>query len=113
MQQTKIILIRSMEFEGEAEEELEEEEAPNQPDVVVIPIAQQFEQLGISLHSIAGASSPKTMRLVGKIGTCLVIVLIDTSSIHSFIDMNVARKAKLPMEEGHLAVQVVNGDTLP
>ena len=53
------------------------------------------------------------MRLVRKIGTCSVIVLIDTGSTHSFIDVNVARKAKLPVEEGHLVVRVANGDTLP
>jgi hypothetical protein len=53
------------------------------------------------------------MRLVGKIRICSVIVLIDTGSTHSFIDVNVARRAKLPVEEGQLAVQVANRDTLP
>ncbi|KAA8549923.1 hypothetical protein F0562_001607 [Nyssa sinensis] len=109
----KLYLLEGMEFEGEGEEELEEEKTFKQPDTEIIPAVQQAEMLGISLHAIAGAPSPKTMRLVGKIGTCSVIVLIDTGSTHSFIDVNVARRAKLPMEEGHLAVQVANGDTLP
>jgi predicted aspartyl protease len=39
-----------------------------------------------------------------EIETCSVIVLIDTGSTHSFIDVNMARKAKLLVEEGHLAV---------
>jgi len=60
--------------------------------------------LGISLHAIAGAPCPKTMRLVEKIGTCSIIVLINTGNTYSFIDVNVARKAKLPIEEGHFAV---------
>ena len=69
--------------------------------------------MGISLHTIVGAPSPKTTRLVRKLGECSVIVLIDTGSTHGFIDVNVARRAKLPVEEGHLAVQVSNRDTLP
>lgn len=101
-----------MEFDVEGKEDLEEEETFNQHDIETIPTVQQAELLGISLHAIAGALSPKTMRLVGKIGTCSVIVLIDTGSICSFINVNVPRRAKLPMEEGHLAVQVANGDTL-
>jgi len=48
-----------------------------------------------------------------EIETCSVIVLIDTGSTHSFIDVNVAKRAKLPVEEGQLVVQVANGDTLP
>ncbi|KAG7990589.1 hypothetical protein I3843_02G032300, partial [Carya illinoinensis] len=100
----KLYLLEGMKFKEEEGEELEEEEACDKPNLVVLPVVQEAELLGISLHAIAGAPSPKTMTLDGKIGTCLVIVLIDTGSIHSFIDANVARRAKLPVEEGHLAV---------
>ncbi|KAA8515066.1 hypothetical protein F0562_018147 [Nyssa sinensis] len=113
LRKPKLYLLEGMEFEGEGEEELEEEETFQQPDTETIPVVQQAEMLGVSLHAIVGAPSPKTMRLVGKIGTCSVIVLIDIDSTHSFIDVNVARRAKLPVKEGHLAVQVANGDTLP
>jgi len=104
MQQTQLYLLEGMEFKEEGEEELEEKETFNQSDTETIPAIQQADLLGISLHAIAGAPSPKTMRLVGKIRTYSIIVLINTSSTHSFIDVNVARKAKLPVEEGHLAV---------
>ncbi|KAA8531351.1 hypothetical protein F0562_006060 [Nyssa sinensis] len=58
-----------MEFKEEEEEEvMAEEEVADQPNSVVLPVVQQAELLGISLHAIAGAPSPKTMRLVGKIG---------------------------------------------
>ncbi|KAL9362392.1 hypothetical protein Peur_045177 [Populus x canadensis] len=93
-----------MEFKEVGEEELEEKETFNQPDIETIPAIHQADLLGISLHAIAGAPCPKTMRLVGKISTCSIIVLISTGSTYSFIDVNVARKAKLPVEEGHLAV---------
>jgi len=62
------------------EEELEEKETFNQPDIETIPAIHQADLLGISLHAIAGAPCPKTMRLVGKISTCSIIVLISTGS---------------------------------
>ncbi|KAG7969461.1 hypothetical protein I3843_07G032400 [Carya illinoinensis] len=92
-------------LKGEKEEEFKEEKTLNQLNTMALPTTQQAELLGISLHAIARASSPKTLRLVGKIGTCLVIVLIDIGSTHSFIDVNVVRRAKLPVGEGHLAIQ--------
>ncbi|KAG2695854.1 hypothetical protein I3760_07G031900 [Carya illinoinensis] len=108
----KLYLLERMEFEGGKRREFKEEETLNQLNTVALPTTQQAELLGISLHAIARAPSPKTLRLVGKIGTCLVIVLIDIGSTHSFIDVNVVRRAKLPVGEGHLAVQVSDGDTL-
>lgn len=72
----------------------------------------QAELLGISLHAIAGAPSPKTMRIIGKIGNSTVIVLIDTGSTHSFVDVKVARREKMQVVGSKMAVQVANGDTL-
>ena len=109
----KLYLLEGMEFEREGEEKLEEEEVLNPHDTKAMHAIQQIELLGISLHAIAGAPYPKTMRLVGKIGTSSVIGLNDNGSTHSFIDVNVAKKAKLPVEEGHLVVQVANRYTLP
>ncbi|KAL9399299.1 hypothetical protein Peur_008260 [Populus x canadensis] len=93
-----------MEFKEEGEEELEEKETFNQPNTETILAIQQADLLGISLHAIAGAPSPKIVRLVGKIGTCSIIVLINIGNTHCFIDVNVVRKEKLLVEEGHLAV---------
>jgi predicted aspartyl protease len=55
--------------------------------------------LEISLHAIVGAPAPKTMRLIGSINHLEVVILIDTGSTHSFLDPNVAKKAKLPVHE--------------
>lgn len=52
------------------------------------------------------------MRLVGKVNQQSIIVLIDTSSTHNFMDINVIRRAKLPIKESNLTVKVANGDTL-
>jgi len=52
--------------------------------------------------------------LIGYINTLEVVILIDTRSNHSFLDPNVAKKAKLPAHEGSmLSVKVANGDSVP
>ena len=104
----RLYLLEGMEFEEE--EELKEDEVINQ--IGAVPEGSQAELLRISLHAIAGAPSPRTMRLVGTIGKHAVIILIDTGSTHNFVDRSVAKKIKLPVEESNLAVQVANGDTL-
>jgi hypothetical protein len=72
------------------------------------------ELLEISLHEIVGALAPKTMRLVGSINNQAVVVLIDTGSTHSFLNPNVARRAKLPIHETRkLTLKVANGDFIP
>ncbi|XP_041001674.1 uncharacterized protein LOC121247377 [Juglans microcarpa x Juglans regia] len=109
----KLYLLEGLELGVEDYEEEEREETCHQGDMGVVSIAQQAELLVISLYAIVGVPSLKTMRLVGKIGKNLVIVLIDTGSTHSFIDVNVVRKIRLPVEESHLAVQVANGATFP
>ncbi|KAA8530950.1 hypothetical protein F0562_005683 [Nyssa sinensis] len=59
----KLYLLEGLEWKVEAYEEKEEEETLNQTDIMVVQITQQAELLGISLHAIVGAPSPKTMRL--------------------------------------------------
>jgi hypothetical protein len=56
---------------------------------------------------------PRTMRLVGRIRSIEVIILIDTGSTHSFADPNVARKAQLSADKmGQLTVMVADEATL-
>jgi hypothetical protein len=103
-------LLEGVELEGPEEirvEEVvqeEETEAENQED----------ELLSISLHALAGAVAPRTMRVRGKIGEQQVVILIDTGSTHSFVDQNLAKKMKISTEErSKLTVMVANGETIP
>jgi hypothetical protein len=74
---------------------------------------EEGELLGISLYALAGTPMPRTMRLVGRIRSLEVIILIDTGSTHSFVDPNVARKAQLSADKmGQLTVMVADGATL-
>jgi hypothetical protein len=71
------------------------------------------ELLGISLHALTGAPTCRTLRLMGKIGSQEVVVLIDIESTHNFVDPNVARNAHLLADgKGQLTIMVVNGATL-
>lgn len=66
----------------------------------------------ISLNAIARESAPKSMWLDRSINNQVVVVLIDTGSTHSFLDPNVARRAKLPVHEtSRLTFKVANGDS--
>lgn len=53
------------------------------------------------------------MKIVEKINLQPVIIFVDMGSTHSFIHINLARRAKLPVEISQLAVQVANGERLP
>ena len=67
----KLYLLEGMEFKEEGEEEIF-----NQPDTENILAFQQADLLGISLHAIARAPSPKTMRLVGKLRHVQLLFLL-------------------------------------
>ncbi len=69
-------------------EEVEpEEESEGEP--------QGAELLGISMHALAGALAPRTMRLMGRILGQQVVILIETGSTHSFVDQNLAKRLQL------------------
>ena len=63
-------------------EEPEEEEEDNQHDNVP-------EETVISFHTLAGISSPQTLKIRGFIKHCPVVVLIDSGSTHNFIHQRV------------------------
>ncbi|KAG2678939.1 hypothetical protein I3760_11G027300 [Carya illinoinensis] len=104
-------------LEGMKIEEIEDEEIDESLAVISTEEAKEEEEekgklLGISLHAIASANAPKTMRIAGVINKISVISLINIGSTHSFIDPNVARKAKLPVENTNQSVKLVDGSTL-
>lgn len=67
----------------------------------------------ISLHAIAGALSPRTMRLSGLAHGCSVVILVDTGSTHNFLDPLIAKKAGLKIGNDQLIeVRVANGDRM-
>lgn len=107
----KLFLIE--EVEGE---DLEETENPKQVGIVEEK-DEELHTLGetlileISLHALKGSSNPRTMRVKGKVAGQWVVTLVDSGSIHNFLDSYVARRAKLPIGgEERVKVRIANGD---
>ena len=59
----------------------------------------RLKKVGLSLKSMVGLTSPKTMKLQGEIGSQQVVVLIDNGATHNFISSDLVRKLTIPMEE--------------
>jgi hypothetical protein len=82
-------------------------------DRVVKPIIQEVLKPKLSLHAISNSIASKTMRLIGLIHNQQVVILIDSSSTHNFIDSEAFPKLSLcdilPLQ---LRVRVANGNTI-
>ncbi|KAJ0036051.1 hypothetical protein Pint_24659 [Pistacia integerrima] len=67
----------------------------------------------ISIHAMAGAHTPQTMRVTGLLYNKPMSVLIDTGSTHNFLDPQIAKKTGLQVDNAaKFNVMVANGDTL-
>ncbi|KAL8115464.1 hypothetical protein AgCh_022091 [Apium graveolens] len=67
----------------------------------------------ISLNTIMGCSSARTLRLKATVNNHAVIVLVDSGSTHNFIDARMAAKLQLTvMPTESFNVRVANGTTL-
>ncbi|XP_041009475.1 uncharacterized protein LOC121253540 [Juglans microcarpa x Juglans regia] len=67
----------------------------------------------ISLNALTGTPCPNTMRVRGKLGTSMVVILVDSESTHNFLDPLIVKKNQLPMDgAGQLKVRVANGELL-
>lgn len=51
----------------------------------------------VSLNSMVGLTTPKTMKLVGKIGEQEVIVMVDPGATHNFISLSTVKKSGIPI----------------
>lgn len=51
--------------------------------------------LQVSLSAMIGISQPQTLKLKGNIKKSNVMVLIDTSNIHNFLDSNVVKRLNI------------------
>lgn len=49
----------------------------------------------ISLATISSTPTANTMRLDGRIGDVSVVVLVDSGSVHNFLDLSIVKKTML------------------
>lgn len=80
----KLFLLEEMEFIANMGNEVGIDSGS---EVTAMDIKDEVEIASISLHTILGASRPRTMRLVDQLGKKRVVILIDTGSTHNFVDI--------------------------
>ena len=67
----------------------------------------------ITLHALTGWTTPKTMRVTGKMGRHEVMVLIDSRSTHNFSSNRLANMLRFPIIPTEtFPVRVANGERL-
>ncbi|KAF5469943.1 hypothetical protein F2P56_010498 [Juglans regia] len=76
-------------------------------------VTEEEEGLEVSINAISGCSNNNVMKLLGRIGSCVVEILVDSGSTHNFLDPLVVQAAKLKVHDDlKLQVRVANGDKL-
>lgn len=67
----------------------------------------------VSLNSVVGLTSPKTMKLIGKIGDQEVIVMVDPGATHNFISLDAVERLGLPViQSKEFGVSLGNGEAV-
>ena len=67
----------------------------------------------ISLHALLGTSDSRTMRVQGKIKQHFVILLVDSGSIHNFIDQALVKRLHCQVHNiSNIRVSMANGNKL-
>ena len=71
------------------------------------------DHLEISLHALAGITTPQTMRVKGFFKKIPLTILIDSGSTHNFIDPQIARQDDYFVHPCSMfEVMIANGGTL-
>ena len=68
------------------------------------------EEVEITLYALTGTPIPGTMRVMGRINGCGLVILIDTGSTHNFVDASLVNSIPLRVDVSKvLEVKVANG----
>lgn len=86
-------------------------------DTTELAMAEPFEEMVTadisSLNALAGQVNPRSLRLIGEVGSHCFQVLIDSGSTHNFIKPVLAEQLGLPIQPTtHFRVYIGNGDFL-
>lgn len=86
------LLSANGQFFSEYTEPIEEE------DLFVDVVEEiRMEPTHISLHSLEGHISPRTLKLTTIINNCKISILLDSGSTHNFIQCEIAEYLRLPI----------------
>ncbi|XP_042958052.1 uncharacterized protein LOC122293563 [Carya illinoinensis] len=103
-----------MQVENVGDKAIEVEEVINEPPITSEQlVTDEGEAVEVSIHAISGCSTSNAMKLLGRVGSCVVEILVDSGSTHNFLDPLVVQTAKLKVhKDSKLQVEVANGDKL-
>lgn len=72
-----------------------------------------IEHPDISLNNIIGILNLNTLRVKGKVACHWISILVDTRSIHSFVDLAIVKRAQILVDTKKIVkVKVANGDMI-
>ncbi|KFK38387.1 hypothetical protein AALP_AA3G106900 [Arabis alpina] len=92
--------------------EIEWEPKKEDDDAVVVQDTAEFAAL--SLNSLVGISSPRTMKMKGQIANATVTVMIDSGASHNFVSLGLVQQLRLEVETtGGYGVVTGTGLTVP
>lgn len=86
-------MIITAEHPGEEEVELEGEGCPEEP----VSEMESMDPPEVSLNSVLGIDTPRTMKMKGEILSQDVVVMIDPRATHNFISNQTVQKLTLPI----------------
>ncbi|KAL4575031.1 hypothetical protein LXL04_021871 [Taraxacum kok-saghyz] len=111
--QVNVILLE--ENDGTPSPEDEHEESPAEEEEPVTMVSTEIDPvIGISLNSVAGLTTPKTMKIKGNVEGQDVVTLIDPGATHNFIASHLVTKLGLPVEGTRpYGVKMGTGDNEP
>ncbi|KAL4558785.1 hypothetical protein LXL04_036987 [Taraxacum kok-saghyz] len=109
--QVNVILV---EEEEEEEDEGGAELPPEDGPAAILEAAEMDEPIEISLNSVAGLTSPKTMKLRGRVMEQPVVTLIDLGATHNFISSKLVEDLQIPvLETEGYNIRMGTGDKEP
>ncbi|KAL5832704.1 hypothetical protein ACOSQ3_016378 [Xanthoceras sorbifolium] len=99
------------EFDSEADEE--DETSSDEGELRVAESGLDKGMAELSLNTISGTPRPSTMRLMAWIGSSDVSLLVDSGSLHNFINVNTVKKLGMKgVAIEPFDVKVANGERL-
>lgn len=76
-------------------------------------IEDQEDSSKISLHAITGTPNPKTMRMIERIESKEVVILVDMGSTYNFLNPAIVTKVGLPLQHNkRIKVKIANEDSM-